>query len=188
MALTYTPAPDLGNSCPEFTLPGVDGRTYSRSDFEGAKAFLVMFICNHCPYVKAIEDRLLALGHHYKSEPSVKIVAVCANDDVKYKEDSFEGIQKRWQEKAYPFPYLYDEEQDTAMAFGAVCTPDFFLYNSEMKLAYRGRLDDSWKDPALVKSEELKAAIDALLQGASPAKEQIPSMGCSIKWKPGKGI
>jgi peroxiredoxin len=187
MALTYTPAPEIGTSCPDFTLPGVDGRSYSRHDFTGAKAFLVMFICNHCPYVKAVEDRLLKLGADYAGK-SVKMVAICANDDSKYSEDSFENIQKRWKEKSYPFPYLYDAEQDTALSFGAVCTPDFFLYDGDMKLAYRGRLDDSWKDPSAVRSEELKEAIEALVQGSRPGRAQVPSMGCSIKWKPGKGV
>jgi thiol-disulfide isomerase/thioredoxin len=184
MALTYTPAPELGAPCPDFKLPAVEGRTYARGDFEGARAFLVMFICNHCPYVKAIEERLLALGHAYAGQP-VKIVAVCANDADRYPDDSFEAIQKRWKEKAYPFPYLYDDSQETARAFGAVCTPDFFLYDGEMKLAYRGRLDDSWKEPSQVKSQELKAAIDALLADQQPSANQIPSMGCSIKWKAG---
>lgn len=184
MALTYTPNPELGRPCPDFTLPGVDGRTYSLRDFEGEKALLVMFICNHCPYVKAIEDRLIALGRHFLNSP-VKIVAICSNDATVKTDDSFENLKKRAEEKGYPFPYLHDESQQVAKAFDAVCTPDFFLYDGSMKLAYRGRLDDSWKDPAAVKSEELKAAIEALVAGRAPSPEQKPSMGCSIKWKAG---
>jgi peroxiredoxin len=124
MALTYTPDPELGASCPDFRLPATDGRTYSRDDFAGAKAFLVMFICNHCPYVKAIEDRLIALGRSYAGRP-VKIVAICANDAENYPADSFPELKKRAEEKGYPFPYLYDESQAIARSFGAVCTPDF---------------------------------------------------------------
>lgn len=193
MALTYTPQPELGKICPDFTLPGVDGRTYSRRDFEGAQAFVVMFICNHCPYVKAVEDRLIALGHHFGQSrqtgvlaaKSVKIVAICANDADNYPDDSFKKLAERAREMNYPFPYLHDETQNVALAFDAVCTPDFFVYDSAMKLAYRGRLDDSWKDPSAVHSEELKSAIEALLQGSRPAADQKPSMGCNIKWKPG---
>lgn len=182
MALTYTPDPEIGAACPDFRLPATDGRDYSRRDFEGATATLVMFICNHCPYVKAIEDRLLTLGRSYLGKP-VKIVAVCANDADNYPADSFPELKKRAEEMNYPFPYLYDESQMVARAFGAVCTPDFFLYDRDMKLAYRGRLDDSWKDPSNVKSQELRAAIDALLANARPSEKQIPSMGCNIKWK-----
>lgn len=181
MAVT-TPDTELETPCPEFSLPGVDGRTYSRDQFTQAQAFLVMFICNHCPYVQAIEDRLIALGQHFKSE-NVKIVAICSNDAEKYPDDSFEKLKERAEAKGYPFPYLHDESQAVARAFGAVCTPDFFLYDSSMRLAYRGRLDDSWKDATNVRHEELKGAIEALLKGESPSREQKPSMGCSIKWK-----
>ena len=182
MALTHTPAPDIGLPCPDFTLPGTDGRTYSRRDFEGADALLVMFICNHCPYVKAIEDRLIALGRFFKDR-AVKIVAINANDADNYPADSFPKMKEQAELKGYPFPYLFDESQETARAFDAVCTPDFFLYDKQLKLSYRGRLDDSWKDPSLVKTEELKAAIEALLNGRTPSAQQISSMGCNIKWK-----
>lgn len=183
MALTHTPAPEIGAPCPDFSLLGVDGKTYSRSQFtDGKGPLLVMFICNHCPYVIAVEDRLLALARHFAAEP-VRILAICSNDGVKYPADNFENMKKRAQERSYPFPYLHDESQAVAHAFGAVCTPDFFLYDSSLKLAYRGRLDDSWKDASAVKNEELKAAISALLSGGKPAAEQKSSMGCSIKWK-----
>lgn len=184
MPLMHTPDAAIGSSCPDFSLLGVDGKTHRRDDFSGAQAFLVMFICNHCPYVIAVEDRLVALGRHFSGK-SVKIVAICSNDSEKYPADSFAKMKERAQEKAYPFPYLHDETQDVAREFGAVCTPDFFLYDSSMKLAYRGRLDDSWKEPSAVKSQELKAAIEALLSGARPSETQKSSMGCSIKWKPG---
>lgn len=182
MALTHTPEPEIGSPCPDFKLKGIDGRIHSRADFASGGPFLAMFICVHCPYVVAVEDRLVALGRHFAGTP-LKIAAICANDSVRYPADSFENMKKRAEEKGYPFPYLQDETQEVARAFGAVCTPDFFLYDRDMKLAYRGRLDDSWKDPSAVHSEELKAAIEALLKGATPAREQKPSMGCSIKWK-----
>ncbi|MEK7358670.1 MAG: thioredoxin family protein [Bdellovibrionota bacterium] len=182
MALTYTPDPEIGAACPDFRLSATDGKTYERRDFEGARATLVMFICNHCPYVKAIEERLISLGRRYAGHP-LKIVAICANDADNYPDDSFPALKKRAEEKNYPFPYLYDESQSVARAFGAVCTPDFFLYDESMRLAYRGRLDDSWKEPQNVKSEDLKAAIDALLAGRSAPSDQKPSMGCNIKSK-----
>ena len=182
MALTYTPEAALGTKCPDFKLPGVDGRDWSKSDFKNFKAFLVMFICNHCPYVKAIEERLITLGREMKSQ-GVQIVAISANDAEGYPDDSFENLQKRWREKSYPFPYLYDESQSVAKTFGAVCTPDFFLYDQDFGLAYRGRLDDSWKDATQVKHQELRGAMMALIEGKKPSIDQKPSMGCNIKWK-----
>lgn len=178
MALMYTPPGELGSTCPNFDLPGTDGNHYSREDFSGKSAFLLMVICNHCPYVKAIENRLVKLGEYFKNK-DVAIAAISANDAEKYPEDSFEKMK----EKKYPFPYLYDSTQAVARNLGAVCTPDFFLYDSDMKLVYRGRLDDSWKDASQVTKLELKEAIDLLLEGRIPANQQYPSMGCSIKWK-----
>jgi peroxiredoxin len=185
MALTHTPEPELGRDCPEFSLLATDGKTYSRSDLTSAKVSIAMFICNHCPYVKAIEDRLIELGRRYqKSAPNdVRIFAICANDGERYPEDSFEELKSRADQKNYPFPYLYDESQDVARRFGAVCTPDFFVYDQSLKLAYRGRLDDSWKDAANVRSEDLRLAIDDLLAGRKVQRTQLASMGCSIKWK-----
>lgn len=186
MALLYTPDPELGSSCHNFQLPAVDGKTYSLDQLsmrQGNRvdAFLVMFICNHCPYVKAIEGRLQKLYEMFQDRP-VSIVAISSNDADRYPEDSFEKMKL----KNYPFPYLYDESQAVALKFGAVCTPDFFLYDRELKLAYRGRLDDSWKDEAQVKSRDLAGAIESLLQGMRPNLDQKPSMGCSLKWKPGQ--
>lgn len=185
MALTYTPNPELGSLCHDFSLPGTDGRTYTRDGLKAkngqpVQALLVMFICNHCPYVKAVEERLVKLGQEFSDRP-VSIIAISSNDGAKYPEDSFEQMKL----KNYPFPYLYDESQAVAAKFGAVCTPDFFLYDKEFKLAYRGRLDDSWKDASLVRSRDLAGAIESLLQGMRPTLEQRSSMGCSIKWKPG---
>lgn len=181
MALTYTPDPEIGKPCPDFTLPAVEGRSYSLAHFSEKKVLAVMFICNHCPYVKAIEDRLLNLAHEMKNQ-SVQFVAICSNDSKKYTEDSFEGLKSRWHEKNYPFPYLHDQDQSVAKAFGAVCTPDFFIYDENRKLKYRGRLDDSWKDETQVTQRELKNAIESILKNTPIEAPQIPSMGCSIKW------
>ncbi|HWU42711.1 MAG TPA: thioredoxin family protein [Bdellovibrio sp.] len=182
MALTFTPFPDLGNSCPEFRLPAVDGKTYSLKDFANGKPLVVVFMCNHCPYVKAVEDRLITLGLDLKKE-SVNMVAICSNDPADYPEDSFENLQKRAREKNYPFTYLHDESQEVARLFGAVCTPDFFVYDGALKLVYRGRLDDSWKEASRVTKRELYEAVKVLLKGQKVSEEQTASMGCSIKWK-----
>lgn len=182
MALTYTPTVSSGSQCPDFKLPSVDGRVYSRDDFKGGKALVVMFICNHCPYVQAIEDRLIALAREY-SPKGVHFVGICANDPSEYPEDSPAALKERWQTKNYGFPYLIDEAQNVAKAFGAVCTPDLYVFDGGFKLQYRGRLDDSWKNPANVKKRELKEALDSLLSGKAVNPAQNPSMGCSIKWK-----
>ena len=185
MALTYTPPGKPGFPLPHFSLPAVSGSTITDGSFSDKKGLLVMFICNHCPYVKAIEQRLIDLGNHYKNS-ALGMIAICSNDAKDYPEDSFENIQKTWKEKSYPFEYLYDESQQVAKKFGAVCTPDIFLFKNtkdQMQLYYRGRLDDSWKDESLVKQHDLKHAIDLLLSDNPAPSEQIPSMGCSIKWR-----
>lgn len=182
MAVSTPENPDLGSSCPPFRLPNVNGNEFSIDDIQGYKALLVMFICNHCPYVQAIEDRLVELGQYMK-KLGQPMIAICSNDAVNYPDDSFEKMKVKATQKNYPFPYLHDESQEVAKAFGAICTPDFFLYDSNRKLAYRGRLDDSWKDPSKVTTEDLKMAIDYLLKDQTPETKQIPSMGCSIKWK-----
>lgn len=178
----YTPTGQLGARLPDFHLPGVDGRPYAAKDFSDAKAVLVMFICNHCPYVQAIEDRLLQLARTIQAQ-GVAVIGICSNDATDYPEDGPEKLRQRWQEKSYGFPYLIDEKQDVAKAFGAVCTPDLYVYDGERKLRYRGRLDDSWRNPAGVRQQELRDAITRILQNAPVAEPQNPSMGCSIKWK-----
>jgi peroxiredoxin len=176
---TQTP---LGSPAPAFELPATDGKRYGLDDFADADVLVMMFICNHCPYVKAVLDRLIALGHHYGAD-RVAFVAVSSNDAEAYPADGFEEMTRLAEEKRFPFPYLYDESQAVARAYGAVCTPDFFVYDKARALAYRGRLDDNWKDPSAVTREELRAAIEALLRGENPVEEQVPSMGCSMKWK-----
>lgn len=181
MSLTYTPQGNLGSAMPAFELPSVDGKIYSHGDFNG-RAVLVLFICNHCPYVKAVEERLLKLARQ-RRDVGLDTLAICANDPAEYPEDAPGELLKSWREKNYGFPYLIDSSQDTARAFGAVCTPDIYLYDQNRSLVYRGRLDDSWKNEKLVRRQELAEAIDAVLAGKSVNLEQNPSMGCSIKWK-----
>jgi peroxiredoxin len=177
-----TPPPELGSACPDFRLPAVDGNTYGRDDFRGKPVLVVMFICNHCPYVQAVEDRLIKLARSFEAR-GVQVVGVCANDAENYPDDAFDKLAARWRERGYGFPYLHDEAQDVARAFGAVCTPDIFVFDSERRLAYRGRVDDSWKDESRVTRHELAEAIEALVAGGRPSREQRPSLGCSIKWR-----
>ena len=172
----------LGTPCPDFRLPSVDGRTFSRDDFQDRRALVVMFICNHCPYVQAVEDRIIELARDYDGS-GVQVVGICSNDPTDYPDDRPERLLERWHAKRYGFPYLVDESQDVARAFDAVCTPDLYVYDGARRLAYHGRLDDNWKEPGRVKRRDLAAALDAILTGSSPAREQIPSIGCSIKWK-----
>lgn len=184
MALTYTPAGELGSSCPQFSLPSVDGRRFQLQDFASSRILIIAFICNQCPYVQAIEDRLIQLGQQWPLK-DVALVGICANDPEDYPEDAPSELLKKWRDKNYGFPYLIDDTQTVAKTFGAVCTPDFFVYDSNRRLAYRGRLDDSWRNPDKVKRQEMKEAIQTLLKGASPSISQNPAMGCSIKWKKG---
>ncbi len=179
MALLESDMVPLGTPCPDFTLPGVDGRTWSRADFR-SPALLVVIMCNHCPYVQAVDDRINLLARDYVGR--CDLVAINPNDARSYPDDNFEAMKVRAAQKGYVFPYLRDEGQDVARAFGAVCTPDFFLYDGDRRLVYRGRLDDNWKDPGNVEREDLRMALEALLAGEGPKPDQRPSMGCSIKW------
>ena len=140
-----------------------------------------MFICNHCPYVIAIEDRLIQLGHDLKKQ-DIHLIAICSNDETTYSDDSFINLQKRAADKKFSFVYLHDKSQEVAKNFGAVCTPDFFVFDQSAKLAYRGRLDDSWKDSLKVKSRELYDAVLEIAAGKPISMPQTSSMGCSIKW------
>ncbi len=183
MALTYTPALTPTSKLPEFTLPTVEGLSWSSQSVQDAPAKVFVFMCNHCPYVKAIESRLIALALELK-EIHVPFVGICSNDPTDYPEDQPDQLYKSWKTKNYGFPYLIDSEQNVARSFGAVCTPDIFVYDKNNSLAYRGRLDDSWKDASRVSRRELKDAVVKIVRGESLlAHEQTPSMGCSIKWK-----
>ena len=182
MALVESEKLELGSEAPDFELPATDGNTYALADFDDARVLVVMFICNHCPYVKAVLDRLVKLGRKWDDD-EVAFVAISPNDAERYPDDSFDNMKKLAEEREFPFPYLYDEPQDVARAYKAACTPDFFVYDEDRTLAYAGRLDDNWKEPDKVQKRDLRDAIVALLEGDRPSEDQHPSMGCSIKWK-----
>lgn len=183
MVSLETPVCEFGKPAVDFKLPGVDGRIWTLADCRGENGLLVMFICNHCPYVKAIRDRIVRDARELL-EYGVKSVAIMSNDPSEYPEDSFENMKRVAEEYDFPFPYLLDETQEVAKAYGAVCTPDFFGYNARLELQYRGRLDASRKEaaPPGVRRELFEAMKQIALTGQGP-REQIPSMGCSIKWR-----
>jgi peroxiredoxin len=182
MALLYTPEVELGTQMPEFNLTSVFGEKFHSQSMAGASVKVVVFICAHCPYVQAIESRLVELGRKIEKIGGV-MVGICSNDPEEYPEDSREQLALRAKKHSYTFQYLVDETQEVAREFGAVCTPDFFVYDNKGSLAYRGRLDDSWKDATKVKREELWLAAQKIAKGEDAAKTQSPSMGCSIKWR-----
>ena len=175
----------LGTPAPDFSLPNIDGRVVALADVAGAKATLVMFICNHCPFVKHVADQLAALGRDYAPQ-GVGIVAINANDVASHPADSPEQMVHEAEERGYVFPYLYDETQEVAQAYRAACTPDFYLFDGSRKLVYRGQLDASRPGNGIpVTGADLRAALDAVLAGGVVAADQVPSLGCNIKWKPG---
>ena len=180
MALVQSSGPVLGSPAVDFRLPATDGNTYSLADFD-AETLVVLFICNHCPYVVAVVERLVALAKGHADHAN--FVAISSNDAVRYPDDSFENMGKFASSNGFGFPYLYDETQEVARAYDAQCTPDIYVFDSARKLAYRGRLDDNWRDANAVTTHDLDQALTALRQGAQPSADQKPSMGCSIKWK-----
>lgn len=182
MVLLYSEKQPMGSKYPSFELKSVDDKTVKLDDYKNARSVLLAFICNHCPYVKAIEDRIIALAKAFPPK-DMQLIAISSNDPKAYPEDSKAALFKRWQEKNYGFPYLLDEDQELAKAYQVLCTPEFFLLDQNRELFYHGRLDDSWQDEKQVKKQELKEAIEALLKGDAPPEVQHPSMGCSIKWK-----
>lgn len=183
MALKETPVCNFGEKAHEFNLPGIDGKTWSLHECNGENGLLVMFICNHCPYVKSIQTQLVK-DIRVLQQSGINSVAIMSNDPSDYPEDSFENMKKIAEKFQYPFPYLFDETQQVAKNYGAVCTPDFFGYNKSLELQYRGRLDASgMKKPSEnLKRDLVEAMIMVANTGKGPA-DQIPSMGCSIKWK-----
>jgi len=172
----------LGDKAPDFKLKGIDGKTYNLGSFMDAKALLVIFMCNHCPYLTFKIEEIKRLQAKYKSKGLV-IVGINSNDSVNYPDDSFENMVKTAKEKSFNFYYLHDESQQIAKAYGAVCTPDPFLFDSKMKLAYHGRLDDALNPDAVAAKKEMDEIIAAFLEGKKMDFTFRPSQGCSIKWR-----
>ena len=185
MVRTHSTMLPLGTSAPEFSLVNVDGKTVALRDFDDAPALLVIFMCNHCPFVVHVADHLAALANEYMAR-GVAIVGINPNDVANYPADSPEQMVAEAEARGYAFAYLYDETQEVAHAYRAACTPDFFLFDGDKKLVYRGQLDSSRPDSDTpVTGEDLRAALDAVLAGNPPPEKQTPSLGCNIKWKPG---
>jgi len=183
MARTPSTMSPLGTTCPDFTLPDPRGGTVDRDGVMGEHGLLAMFLCNHCPFVVHVADELAAIGRDYAGS-GLGIVAISSNDVANYPDDSPEKMAQEAEHRGYVFPYLYDETQAVARSFDAACTPDFFLYDVDGLLVYRGQLDDSRpgsEEP--VNGADLRAAMDALVAGKSVSGEQTPSLGCNIKWK-----
>jgi len=183
MVSLETPVCDFGRPAPDFALPGVDGRTWTRDDCKGPNGLLVMFICNHCPYVQAVRERIVRDTRELMTL-GVGAVAIMSNDPSDYPEDSFDNMKKVALEYDFPFPYLLDESQAIAKAYGAICTPDFFGYNADLELQYRGRLDESRKQTAAVGARrDLFEGMKRVAETGKGPEHQVPSVGCSIKWQ-----
>jgi peroxiredoxin len=174
----------IGAKAPDFSLPGIDGKTHTLSSFADKKVLVVAISCNHCPYVQAAEDRMMAFQREYGPK-GVHLVAINPNDEAVYPEDSFEGMKQRAKARGFNFTYLRDESQKVAKEFGAVCTPEFFVFDKDRKLTYHGRIDDGYKEAAKAKKHDLREAADAALAGKAVAEPVTMAMGCSIKWKSG---
>lgn len=188
MAVTYSKMIELGMQAPAFELPAANpdvedgGPTRSLDDYADAEALVVVFTCNHCPYARHVEDALIRTARAYEAR-GVRFVAISSNDPEAYPEDSFESMAARARAKNYPFPYLFDESQEVARAYGAVCTPDFFVFDRDRVLVYRGRFDETRPGQGTATGRDLRAALDQLLDTGEVTVEQFPSMGCNIKWK-----
>ncbi len=186
MARTQSTMLELGTPAPPFRLPDTEGRWRTLDDFKSAPALLVIFMCNHCPYVKHLRGALADFAREYQAK-GLAIVGINANDATNYPDDSPEKMVAEAAEAGYRFPYLYDESQAVAKAYRAACTPDFFLFDDQRKLVYRGQFDDSRPGNGVpITGKDLRAAVDALLAGQAVNGEQTPSLGCNIKWKPGE--
>ena len=173
---------ELGSPAPAFSLPGTDGKTHSLSDFGGAKALCVIFSCNHCPYAQAYEGRMVELQAKYGPQ-GTQLLVINSNDSDGYPEDSFDNMKLRSKEQGYNFPYLRDESQELAKAYGAQRTPHIFLFDNSRKLAYIGRIDDNYKDASAVKAHELADAIEDILAARPVRVPETFAVGCTIKWK-----
>ncbi len=172
----------IGDKAPDFVLKGIDGKLYTLNDFKDAKALLIIFICNHCPYVKAKQETIVNLQEKYKDKGLV-IVGINSNESENYPEDSFDGMVQTAKEKNFNFVYLHDETQEVGKSYGASCTPDPFLFDAEQKLVYHGRLDDALEPGQTPTIADMDEAIAAVLEGKKPKHEFLFSIGCSIKWK-----
>ncbi|MGD9632798.1 MAG: thioredoxin family protein [Pirellulales bacterium] len=182
MAVTPSTMLALGTEAPDFSLVNVDGRTVSLADFRGKPALLVIFLCNHCPYVKHLADALARFTSEYIAK-GVGVVGISSNDVANYPADSPEQMVAEAEARGYQFPYLYDESQEVAKAYRAACTPDFFLFDGDQRLVYRGQFDGSRPNSGIAADgADLRAALDAVLTGKKPGSEQRPSIGCNIKW------
>ena len=173
---------NFGWKAVDFDLPGVDGRRHTLASARGPNGLLLMFICNHCPYVKAVIDRIVRDGAELAAH-GIGSIAILSNDPADYPEDSFENMKRVARERKFPFPYVLDESQDIAKAYGAACTPDFFGFNASLELQYRGRLDASRTSPVPDARRELFEAMTAIAKTGQGPKEQVASIGCSIKWR-----
>ncbi len=171
----------MGEPAVDFSLPGTDDKTYALGDFAGAKVLVVVFMCNHCPYVQAVWGRLVKLQEKYMD--GVKFVGINPNYNPDYPEDSMEKMKEYYEKYGMNFPYLLDETQEVARAYKAQCTPDIFVYDEDRKLTYHGRIDDNWQEEDEVTKRELDEALDVLMKGLRLEEKQFPSMGCSIKWR-----
>lgn len=185
MVKTASTMLELGTPALPFSLPSTTGETVSLNDFADSKALLVIFMCNHCPFVKHVADELAKLADDYMPQ-GVGIVGISSNDVAKYPDDSLEKMKEEAAARQYKFAYLLDESQEIAKAYRAACTPDFYVFDSEMKLAYRGQMDDSRPNSGVpVTASDLRAALDAIVAGDTAPETQTPSIGCNIKWIPG---
>ena len=173
---------ELDSKIIDFNLPGIDDRHHSLKEYVDANVLVIIFMCNHCPYVKGVAGRFTEFQKNFEGK-GVRLIGINSNDTVSYPEDSFENMKLFAKEYNLNFPYLFDETQSIAKQYDAVCTPDIYVYNKERKLKYRGRLDDNWKDVNAVREKDLEKAVNLILQGKDIEFSQIPSMGCSIKWK-----
>jgi peroxiredoxin len=185
MSLTPSTMLPLGTVAPAFQLPDTDGTHVDLDSFRGAPALLLIFLCNHCPYVKHVRQALADLAREYQAK-GVAVVGISSNDAVAYPADDLEHMAEEKAAIGYTFPYLFDESQDVAKAYNAACTPDFYVFDRDLRLVYRGQMDDSRPgNGARVTGKDLRAALDAVLSGQPVSEEQRPSIGCNIKWKPG---
>jgi peroxiredoxin len=172
----------IGSPAPDFNLPGINGKKYSLDSFAGKQALIVIFSCNHCPYVQAYEERIKQIQNDYMAK-GVAVVAINSNEDKGYPEDSFENMKKRAEDRKFNFPYLRDEEQSVARDYDATHTPEIFLFDKDRKLAFHGKIDDNWQYPDKVQNHYLRNALDELLEGKEISVPETFTIGCTIKWR-----